>query len=55
MQLVRDKIRIVENVAGAAIQFEIGNYFNDDGEVAGVKTVFVMPLFKGTQFELWHG
>lgn len=45
LKLVKDKIRIVENVTHKQISFNMKNYFNNQGQCCGTITTFVMPVF----------
>ncbi|MBK7762228.1 MAG: histidine kinase [Bacteroidetes bacterium] len=46
LKLVKDKIRIVENVTQKVITFTMANHYSVDGKRNGTITTFVMPVFE---------
>lgn len=51
LQLVRDKIRIVEQITGKLIEFNIENVYSENHQCLGVLATFEMPLFVVEDYE----
>ena len=52
LRLVRDKIRIVENITKQKIEFTLENVYDADRQCLGVLATFILPILNSNNYEV---